>query len=284
VGPATKHCKEAAKAFEQVGIPGLAARARVQLAALAQMSGNLREASDLYENVIAELEDSTTPGASSPTILATQRANLCQVELQLESSGGYMLCREALEALQKLDSPNKDMLARTLYAVGITADRDGKPSKGVGHLAKAAELAAALERPDYELAADALLHRGAMVARSKQRRDEAVEDFRKGLEYAQKGSAPGLEQSARQLRMQLAQVLLKQKEGDEAKKHLKALVEDDKLDDASKAWAYSALANVYASAGENDKAKDALEAGLPLAKSAEDEGLVETIESNLEQF
>jgi tetratricopeptide (TPR) repeat protein len=284
VGPATKHCTAAADAFEKVGIPGLAARARVQLAGLAQISGNMREASKLYHKVIDELEDSTTPGASNPTVLATQRANLCQVELQLKSTGAYMICRKALEALAKLDSPDQHMVAMTEYAVGITANKDGKPSKGIEHLAKAAEMAPKLETPAWELAADALLHRGSIVARSAKRRDEAIADFRKGLGYAQKGSGPSIEQSERQIRLQLAQVLLKADKSDDAKTQLQTLVNDAKLDAGSKAWAYSALANVYASAGENDKAREALEAGLPLAKESGDEDLVETIETNLKQF
>lgn len=284
VGSATRHCSEAAESFEKVGIPALAARARVQLAGLAQMSGNLREASKLYHDVIEELEDSSIPGATTPTVLATQRANLCQVEMQLESNGAFMVCRKALESLQKLDAPSDQMLAMTQYAVGITANKDDAPGKAVEHLARAAELAKKLEPTAYELAADALLHRGAIVARSNKRRDEAIENFREGLELAKKGNSTGATQSERQLRLQLAQTLMHADEGDEAKKHLQALVDDAKLDNSSKAWAYSALAGVLAAEGKNAEAKAALEEGLPLAEQSGDDDLVETFESNLKQF
>ena len=283
-GPATKHCTSAAQVFDKIGIPGLASRARAQLAGIAQSSGNLREASELYQEVISTLEDEGTPGVGSPSTLAAHRANLCQVELHLKSSGAYMLCREALGAIDKTDDSPRQMVAMTRYAVGITADRDDQPSKAIEHLEKAAELAPETDPPNWELAADAHLHRGAILARSSKRRNEAIADFRAGLEDAARGSGPNIEQSERQLRLQLAQVLLKVDRDDAAKKQLDKLVADSGLDDASKAWAYSALARIHARKGAADKAEKALETGLPLAKRAGDDDLVETFKENLKKF
>lgn len=276
---AREHCDSAAGYFRKAGVPDLEARAVSNLAGIEQAAGNLDAASRHYAHVIERLANEVELSPGERQALVSHRANLCQVEMRLESSGAYHLCRQALEAVEGAAGAPAGMLAHTTYATGVAA-RQQAPKAAVDHLARAAELAAGLEPADLQLAADAMLRRGAMLAARTSRRDDAAADFRKGLAWAEKGG-PELAASRVQLRTQLAQVELKREQWQPAAEALEALVADAAADAATKAWAYSGLANARLKLGDRRAAVAALEAGLPLAKAAGDKELAETFEANL---
>lgn len=277
-------CEVAAKGFDKLDVPELAARANAQLARLYHAKGELNKASAKYSEVIQTLEKTGVPGSADTPQLASYRANLCQVEMSLRSNGALHLCKRALDELDKLSHPDPSMVAATQYAVGVTAGRDGWAGKGVDNLKKAADLAEALTPPDHALAADALLRLGAVLSKMNNKEDDADAAFHRGIAICQKASSPELRATEVQLRIQLAQLEMSRDEYTEAKQNLHKLVEVADGDAASQAWAYNGLARVELVLGNKDAAKKALEKGLPMAEEAGDAALISNFKENLKKF
>ncbi|QDG52009.1 hypothetical protein FIV42_15050 [Persicimonas caeni] len=277
-------CTAAAKTFDKLGIPDLAARSNAQLAGLYHAQGQLNKASAMYSKVIQRLEKTGVPGTHDTPAVATYRANLCQVEMSLRSNGAHYLCKKALEELEKQKSANPAMLAATHYGVGVTAGRDGWAPGGLDHLNKAVELSLEQTPPDRALASDAMLRRGIILGQMKNKEDEAAHAFKKGIAITEQDKSDSLRATRVQLRTQLAQLQLEEREWKTAKGSLEALIEDAKGDPQSQAWAYSGLARAELKLGDKKAAKKALQKGLPLAKKAGDKELVSNFKENLEKF
>lgn len=279
------HCQTAAKGFDTLKIPSLAARSNSQLAKLYHAAGDLNQASAYYSKAIQTMETVGVPGSADAPGIGATRANLCQVNMTLDTKGASYLCKKALRELQANHTTDPAMLAATQYAVGITAGRDGNPVHGLENLQKAADLAQKLSPPDHRLAADAHLRRGIILAATKKQK-EATQAFDKGLSLARASKDPqdALAAVGVQLRTQLAQLQLRQEDWKGAQSTLNALVKDAAAGAASQAWGYNALARAALKQGDKPTAKKALQAGLPLAKKSGDTALVKNFEDNLKNF
>ncbi|MBA2664428.1 MAG: hypothetical protein H0U74_19230 [Bradymonadaceae bacterium] len=281
------HCGRSAKLFEQANIPALMARARAAEARLQQAANNFAAAQTLYLEVIEIMEKRVEKSSRDATSLATQYANLCQVELNLQSTGAHKRCLDALKAVEKApqaDAGRQDsMITLTHYAIGVSAANNKNVKAAMDHLQKAAELAEGLAPPNLALATDALLRLGAMQAGIKRERPSAAESFQKGIALA---SAPALLANRLQLRTQLAQMRLADEQWDVAAAELKLVIEDGAKagDAASQAWAYSGLGRALLKLGKRDEAVAALKAGLPLAKKSGDAEMIELFEDNLKRM
>jgi tetratricopeptide (TPR) repeat protein len=276
-----EHCGAAQKRFDKLGIPELAARSSAQLAGLYHNAGQLNQASSQYSRAVHYLEQTRLGDRSE---MARFRANLCQVEMTLESNGAHHLCLKALKDLEAHEAADPGMLASTHYAVGVTAGRAWRTKKGLDHLQQAADLASSQEPPNLNLASDALLRRGVLLAEEEDESDEAKDSFRRGLDLTSEASDGPMLATRIQLRTQLTQLELAEQNWETAQRLLEELIDETKGDRPTRAWAYSALARTRLKLGDRDGAKEALEAGLPLAKKAGDAALVETFEENLERF
>ncbi|MFW5968294.1 MAG: tetratricopeptide repeat protein [Persicimonas sp.] len=280
-----EHCEAAATAFESVGIPELEARSRSQLAAHHQRLGEHAEASTQYSKAIEILEKSGGD-KTHESALINYRANLCQVEMSMESNGAHYICQRSVDQLESQEKADPSMVAATTYAVGVTASREGKTQKGARYLKKAAERATTEDYQNPSLAADALLRRGALLAEQKDKRDEAADDFETGLKLVEEADDDSKELDAAriELRTQLAQLELGREKWSAAKEQLEALVDETEDKPGKQAWAHHALARAQLKSGDRDEAKKSLEAALPLAKAAGDDDLVEKVKESLEQF
>lgn len=279
------HCKAAIKGFNTLKIPTLAARSNSQLAKLFHATGDLNQASAYYSKAIQTMETVGVPGSGDAPGIGATRANLCQVNMTLETKGASYLCKKALRELQANHMTDPAMLAATQYAVGITTGRDSNPAYGLESLQKAADMAQKLSPPDHRLAADAHLRRGIILAATKKPK-EATHAFERGLSLARasKGPTDALAAVGVQLRTQFAQLQLGQEDWKGAQSTLNALVKDAAASSASQAWGYNALARAALKQGDKPAAKKALQAGLPLAKKSGDTALVKSFEDNLKNF
>lgn len=279
------HCQSAAEGFARLKIPTLAARSNAQLAKLYHASGDLNRASTYYSKAIQTMETVGVPGTADAPGIAATRANLCQVNMTLETKGASFVCKKALNELQDKRGVDPAMLIATQYAVGITAERDGNPANGLENLKQAAEMAQKLTPPDFRLAADAHLRRGIIYARAR-KATEAEQAFQKGLSLTRAATAPTdpLAEVGVQLRTQLAQLQLRKEDWRNAQSTLRALVKDPAASAASQAWGYNALARAALKQGDKPGAKQALEAGYPLAKKSGDTDLIKNFEDNLKNF
>lgn len=280
------HCTTAASQFSKLKIPSLAARSNTQLAKIHHATGRLNKANSYYSTAIQIMETIGVPGTADTPEVGPMRANLCQVNMTLETKGASFLCKKALSELERHGSADPAMLAATQYAVGITAGRDGRAANGIKNLKKAAQLAQKLSPPDFRLAADAHLRRGIIYAAIKDHQKDAEKAFQRGLSLtrASKNSQDPLATVRVQLRTQLAQLQLAQEDWKTAKTTLSGLVKDAAADAGSQAWGYNALARAALKQGDKPAAKKALQAGLPLAKKSGDTDLVKNFEQNLKKF
>lgn len=284
VDGAAAECKAAAEAFEQLGIPDLEARSRAQIARLYHAQQDFNKASDAYSEAIKILEEHDQDNAAFQSALSNYRANLCQVEMNVESNGAHYICQKALDELRSDDDAEPSMVASTSYGVGITATRAGKTSKGLKYLKKAAEKADSDDFQKPELAADAHLRRGAVLAKLDGKRDEAAEAFEAGLTVVEEADqASGeLDEARIELRTQLGQLELERKDWSAAKTQLEALAEEADGRPGKQAWAHHALARAHGKLDETDQKREALETALSLAREAGDDELVEKIEDALD--
>jgi len=279
------HCESAARGFEKLKMPTLAARSNAQLAKLYHGAGDLNKASTYYSRAIQTMETVRVPGSPDAPGIGETRANLCQVNMTLDTKGASFLCRKALTELQAQRGVDPAMLAATQYAVGVTAGRDGSAAKGLENLEEAATLAQKLSPPNFRLAADAHLRRGMIYASTRQQK-EAAQAFEKGISLARAAQSPAdpLAAVGVQLRTQLAQLQLKEEDWKGAQSTLNALIKDPAADASAQAWAYNALARAALKQGDKSAAKKALERGLPLAKKSGDTDLLKNFEENLKNF
>ena len=281
---ALKHCDQAASGFRKIGALTLASRAEVFAARVAQAQQNWLEARKRYLRAIETLEKDVAPAARDARNVAVQRANLCQVELQLESNGAHSRClqaRKALAGVKANDASYRGMIAATEYAVGVLSPAD-RADDAMKSLERAADVWGQLDNPLQ--AADALLRLGKLQDEDEAagKRKRATGTFQRALALA------GAPTSATtplliQIRIQLAQRQIAEAAWTDAIANLGALIEAARAanDASSGAWAHNSLASARLKTGDRAGAIDALTKALPLAKQADDEELAAMIERNL---
>lgn len=288
------HCRKAADIFGDTGMVFLEIRAVSALARFLQRQNRFDEARTSYREAIEKLDDavdtSQNPHALSQTL---QYANLCQVEAHLAATGTLTTCQKAIEGFEKFDDDQneqfKEVRAATIHSAGRAARREGNATEAVKHYEVAAELYADLGGEGHKLlAADTLLHMGAVENRMESRRDRAPETFRQGLKISSELDleADGVATTHVSLMTQLAQRLLADNEWQDAAELLIDLTTTaQSVDDLSTAaWAHSGLSQAYLQLERRDDAVAALRQGRDLAKEAGDADLLQTIEDNLERL
>lgn len=279
------HCSKSAQLFQQTGIPALTARAKAAEARTHQAAGSFLEAQKLYVELIDIMEKGVEKSASDQQALAIQYANLCQVELNLASTGTHKRCRDALQALEKINAPNTAaMIAQTHYAIGIGAANNKTHKAALEHFEKAATAAEQLTPPNLALASEALLRLGAVQAGLKSERPNAAATFQRGITLTT--NRPELLANRLQLRTQLAQIQLADQQHTQAATTLALVIEDANRanDSTTLAWAYSAQASAQLKLGQREQAIQSLKSGLPHAKKTGDTEMIELFESNLKSL
>lgn len=282
---ASEQCTSAIESFRNLGMWKLVATARASMGRAAQTAGELESAREALMSAVETLEERVHPRLRQNGELAHNLANLCQVEMHMQLEGALYRCREALDRLDG-DRDSRDMLASTRYARGVAAANEGHPDEAVEQLERAAEMFLTGQSTDYRRFADAKLRLG-MLHEQGDRPEKASEAYSSALQRldgTEEGEAT--RSMAIKLRTKYAQVLLGRAQWKRAVSELETLVEDSKSagDLGTRAWALSAMARAQSRSGETEAARESLERALPLAKRAGDDGLVETVESNLESL
>lgn len=265
---AETHCAQAASGFSKLRSPELEARAKIVQANLAQSNGNLARARDLYKEIIDLID-----GKSDASVLATQRANLCQINNSLEITGTLLSCKKALEALDAL--PNKSNfhahIATVNYVTGFAAQREKRMKEALRFFEKAAAQLPELDRPDMVRAADAHLRMGIIYSVVLRGEEDSIKAFRRGIktvtghEHTEQGRV-----MMTQLRQQLVQQLVNQSDWDDALVECDALISfaTPHSDHATIAWAQNNKALAALKSGDKQGAIAALKAGVSAAKKA----------------
>lgn len=276
------HCRSAIETFQDLGMAKLKATAQSSLGSAAQTAGKLEESRQALIAAEETLEEKVHARLRNDGSLAHVLANLCQVEMHMQIEGALYRCRKALDHLDS-DRDSHGMVAATHYARGNAAANEGHPDEAAEQLAKAAEMFAQAESVDYRRYADAMLRLGSIRERTDAPK-EALEAYRTALGTLDAANEASVRPLQIKLRTKYTQLLLGQKEWNEAEAELQKLVEhSERADDTeTKAWALSAVARAQTQTGDHEKARRALEKALPLAKKVGDASLVDTIESNLE--
>lgn len=275
-------CEQAAETFETLGMPLLQAKAQAALGRRMQTTGELKKARKAFLAAVETLEKKVHPSLYGDA-LAHDMANLCQVEMQLEASGTFYRCREAVEKIEEAGVEDPPMRAATHYAAGVSAAREGNEEAGLEHLAKSVKLYESDEVEDPASLADALLRQGVLLKKTGDA-EKAQEALGKSLEAV--GDDSRLRAARIQIRVQYAQVLMARQKWKTGAEQLEQVIDDTKAagDPGTQAWAWSALASVRLELDDEDGAEKALREALPLAKKAGDESLVKNVKGNLEQF
>lgn len=282
---AYEHCDAAALKFRKIGALTLASRAQIFAARVAHAKEQWLAARDRYVEAIQTLEKDVSPTARDPRELAVQKVNLCQVEVQLSSTGAHLRCleaKEALDAVKASDEVYRGMVAATDYGIGVST-----PPKDAEDARKALEAAAnEWKRLGIEgRRAQALLRLGKLQADDAKLASKSTRTFETALRSAGEPS-PETRPLIIQIRIQLAQRQLAEKDYYTAKMNLAELVSAAGVqnDHYSAAWAYNALGSAQLKTGERDAAIEALEKALPLARKARDTDLAESIERNIKKL
>ncbi len=278
-------CDDASNRFRKMGAPALASRAQILGARVAQANKSWVAARDRYRAAIKTLSEDVASSSVDSRELAVQRVNLCQVEVQLESNGAYLVCRNALQDVEEIsyqDLSYRQMHAATVYNVAVTMPKE-KRDEARTMLEQAAREWTSLGRRGQ--AAEAYLRLGKMQADSKDQVDAARATFERGIAMITVPDALTVPLLV-QLRIQLVQRQLAENDYYGAKMTLPKLIADaEESDDAySQAWAYNALASAELKTDERDKAIAALEKGLIKARRAGDAELEGSIERNLSKL
>lgn len=275
-------CEAAAQTFDELGMPRLKAKAYGARGQRLQAQGNFEEARTAYVQAVETLENQVHPSLYGDQF-ARVRANLCQVDIQVEATGAYYRCRKALEAIESAGLTQPGLRAATLYAMGVAADREGKPKEGVEHLAESIELYRSDELNDTSSQADALLRRGVIMVEHN-KLEEGIANLSEAAELV--SGREQLRPARIQIRIQLAQAQLEAERWKEASKTLDALIQDANAADqtSNEAWAWNAKARAQLNAGDDASAKKALKKALDRAEEAGDTELADRVRSNLKQF
>lgn len=270
------HCAQADARFGKLRVPELQVRAKIARANMAQRRGELKPAREQYKQAIEILDERVSASVRDDAAVAVQRANLCQVENQLEVTGALLTCRAALDALKAL--PNSatytEHIAATYYSAGFAAQREERIKQSLRHFEQAAAAYMKTSPPQRLRAADARLRMGLIYSVVLEGEDEAERAFRAGLAlldgHEQLAGAPLM---IRQLRQQLIQLLDAQKKWEEVRDEARALIAWAKPrgDGAAVGRASNFLASALLKLGDRAGAISALEQGVAALEGVEGE-------------
>ncbi len=264
---AANHCARAADGFKGLKAPELEARARIAQAAIDQKSGHTAQARKGYTRVV-ELLESVSPALRNADSIATQRANLCQVDNQLEATGALRSCDAAVAAIRAIDDgPKRNWraLAASHYAAGFAAQREKNIKASLRHFEAASRIYT--EQGEHARAADAHLRMGLTYAAVMQGDDLAERSFRNGLAQAKLAPEGALKNTLiTQLLFQLAESQLARKKPADALATFERVVAHTKSigDAANQANAHNSMAAALLELDRRDDAIAALEEGAAL--------------------
>jgi tetratricopeptide (TPR) repeat protein len=275
-------CEAAAETFDQLGMPRLTAKAYGARGRRMQAQGSFDAARKAYVQAVETLETQVHPSLYGDQ-LARVRANLCQVDMQIEATGTYYRCRKALEAVESAGLEEPGLRAATLYAMGIAAEREGKPKEGVKHLKESIDLYRSDALNDPSSLADALLRRGVIMV-EHDKLEEGITNLSEAAELV--SGREQLRPARIQIRIQLAQAQLEAEQWKAATKTLEGLIRDADAagETSNEAWAWNAKARAQLNSGNEAGAKKALNKALQRAKEAGDTDLADRVRANLKQF
>lgn len=273
------HCGAAFTKFTTIGAWSLAARSKTLFAGVAQSQREFGEAETAYKEVLAILNTKVSPSSRKKRDLALQTANLCQVQWELKKGTAQKTCKNASALFGGLrkDDHVYNAMGVTQYALGDIAI--GK-KQGRTHFQEAAKFFSGAKNPVR--VGDAWLRSGKL----QKAPSAAVEDFNRGLAAVAADKSRIGKGVRLQLRLQLAQTRIDQKEWDRAKNAIDALIEESKNQQShgTHAWALSARAKAYFKTGNRDGARADLAQCVKIAKKALDREQQSICEANLKKL
>lgn len=270
------YCDKAARGFKRIGAQVLYVRALVRLANIKQQKRQLPAARKMYLESVSILEKSPKT-AENKNVLATQYANLCQVEHSLNYTGSYKTCIKALAALSKQPSTDRAYLAATHYAAAFGAQREKRFKNAITHFDQAGKIYASLSQPNWMRAADARLRLGTLFTQLKNKEKQAVAALTEGLKWAANAPAAQAQPVKQELLLQLGQHFLMEKQYNKAVTHLERLIQIATKDPDTQAWAYNGLAHAKLKLGDQAAAIDALEKGLVAVSKGHDKHKIKSL-------
>ena len=292
---AEHHCTQAANGFERVHSPVLEARARLASANALQAQGQLDAARPLYKRAIELLESAQGAQRGDRASIATQRANLCQIEQTMGVTGALLTCRAAIDALEALEAlPDArgqylPYLATTYHRAGFAAQSEKRIKQAIRFFDRAAESFTKGDQPDYVRAADAHLRLALIWSVVDGGSPRAERAFNQGialLDAPERASLRGASVMATQLRQQRVQWLLDElRWADGATRAAEFASWSEKAGDrASEAWAYNAEARAHIKLGDAARAKRALTKGVVAARASGDAALARSLDEHLKKM
>lgn len=280
------HCAQADERFGRLGVPELQVRARIARGNLAQHQGQHQRARTYYKKALAQLEGDIADGLVDASTVASQKANLCQVEHSLKITGSLLTCREALEALDALEDASgyTEHVAVTAYVTGFTAQREGRLNQALGYFKRAAEVSMSQSPPRRVRAADALLRMG-LIYGSGDKDEEALATFGRGLAIL-KGheDRPDAATLVTQLHQQRVQALEAQQRWSQLQARAGELLAwaTSQNDRAAQGMAYNYLARAQLKRDDRQGAIASLEAGVEVLEGVkEQQDLRQMMKKNL---
>lgn len=293
IADSADHCESAAGLFESTGMVFLEIRARAAHGRALQNRGDYEQARTQYRRAINQMKETvdtdTGPHARS---LAFQTFNLCRVNAELGTTGGYGSCARAVrkfDAIDGLDDERPATRAAAAHHAARTAAQADRNDDAINHFRDAADRYADLDEPRHQLqAADILLRLGALKSGLTDHRDDVPDTFERGLTLTEELDLDDADTANTHISLttQLAQFHLTNNDFDAAIERLEPLVETAQQTghNSEAAWAYNALARAYLQTDRRDDAVEALEAGLPIAEQTGDEEMVERFRDHLENL
>lgn len=273
---AEAYCSKAASGFKRIGARVLYVRAVVRLANINQQKRQLPTARKMYMESVSILEKSPKT-AENKSVLATQYANLCQVEHSLNYTGSYKTCVKALGALSKQPSTDKAYMAATHYAAAFGAQREKRFKNAITHFDQAGKIYVSLSQPNWMRAADARLRLGTLLTQLKGKEKQAIAALTEGLKWAANASAGQAQPVKQELLLQLSQHFLMEKQYNKAVTHLERLIQIATKDPDTQAWAYNGLAHAKLKLGDQAAAIASLEKGLVAVSKGRDKHKIKAL-------
>ena len=267
-------------------------RARIASANALQAQGQLGAARPLYRRSIELLESAQGAQPSDRASIATQRANLCQIEQTMGVTGALLTCRAAIDELEALPDARGQYLpylATTYHRAGFAAQKEKRIKQAIRFFDKAADAFPKGDQPDFVRAADAHLRLALIWSVVDGGSPRAEQAFNQGialLEAPERAALAGADVMATQLRQQRVQWLLDESRwADGAKRAAEfATWSAAHNDRASEAWAYNAEARAHLKLGDAASAKQALTKGAAAARASGDAELARSLDDHLKKM
>ncbi len=285
----THHCQKAADGFDKLHINALEARANIALASIAQQNNELKSARKLYTEIIEEMEK-LPPSQAVNASIATQKANLCQVNHGLVATGAMKSCEDAIEALTALSNAEDYQLhiASSYYSAAFSAQTEKRLKKALRYFEHAAAGYAKASSPDYMRSADSHLRMGIIYSVLLKGEPNSIDAFKKALNTIEK--VPKTSQTNKtkaQIYHQLIQELTAQQKWSEAISHGQHMISfAEPLNYHQElAYTYNNLASAHLKTGDKPTAINDLKKGIEHAKKVSSEkDLLKLMRANLKKL